>query len=911
MIRKLLLCLLALTLASAAYATPPGPRRTLLSAPQILPPLLFSQDWDGVTAPALPGNFTYTASPASTTVTTFSMSGPNSLNMPLNNAGVLWAISNNVDTNGGNVIVSTNIQFSGSAGTNTGGVMCRGVGSPSAITNYYYAIMDRSGASPALGLHLYKAGVLEVSVAATLFTNGVPYYLELTCNGAVISVRVRRGADGYWLNSSGVWAGVEAVAISFTDGSPLTGAGYVAMAKFSGTSAAAVNFDDFRVSRVPLTPSTKLLLTPYGGTYSSGIANHRNTAFQVSTDGTLASSVVVSLSDGGAGGRFLSGPTPAVPTSAFATEITSFTLPANTSKFGQTTIWYLPAYNRSTAVTIRASSAVGSASFTYTPTAYTTTGAPTSTNLSFDLVKVTQFNQFWTSLALDISGAFPALPFANYTALVNTGGGGATEQVVAGVYSRQNTIDNTIWYRSNTLLTNPQYQTALTINTWGGGATDQAVLGFAKDSSNYCYFAVNNAAGNVVANCVVAGVAASPGTWSLSVPAGTQFALRIGTAYGVVSTISMFYMRPTDTDWISFKSYNTTSSFNFGTTSVMNTFYPFWGTSQSANTSVKVAAFTAGMPGYTGCVNNSVVKNITNGAPLLTNSSTAIYMVAQCSNVVTGDGGNYVFTVDIRTYAVTEVGRIYLTLGGAFHVGGPLNIGYNPGTGDWTIMSDNWGTVGTTAVLPYYSVFSGGNLMSGVHSGIAMTAMTFPGTATPVTVYDCDILFTTPTYYVACVRTNAATGYNQRWADMASATALNGTFTDIWQSTNATSFDGSRIVQVGGTKYVLEGTGSFTSFAFAFSASPQPSLGSVPNITVDGPTTNKFTDPTATLSSHPSLAAVPGEIGGQTRYLMIGFNEYPVPTPYLNVAITPWSPLMVHEALQRYTSSEFTWINYP
>lgn len=870
--------------------------------------LIYSQNFDGVTAPALPSGWTFTpASPAKITTTAWSSSGANALSMPIDQAAADYAVYNLADTNNGDVIVSTMIQFNSLTGFNKGGVFARGGGSTSTISTSYQLIAERSGTSPNPGLYLYVGNPNSPTQIAnitsgSIFTNGVPYYLELKCLGASISGRVRRGTDGYWLNSSGTWTATESTAFSVTD-STLSSAGYFGLQKYSGTSAGAVYFDDVVVSKASLPEAQTFAITPDSSpTATAGLANHRGAALLLKTDGSLAAPLTMSLSDNGAGGRFVTGPTPAIPSSAF-NEVASVTLVAN-SAFANATVWYLPAYNRSSPVTITASSSLGSKNTTYSITSYSTTASPTATSLSFDTVAVRAFDSMWTALPLDKSGGFVS-GLAGYTNLLDVGGG--TETISGGNYSRLNSVTNTVWYRGNSTLAVNSYQVSLKINAWGGGATDQATIGYAVDANNYLYLKADNNAGTITIGDVKAGVPAHTATFSVSLPAGSQVALRMG-GYSV-GKLFAFYMRPGDADWTAVGTANPTGDYDLIQTATVQTLYPFWGTSQSANTALQVTNFTAGLPGYKGGLNISVVKDVTTGAPLLNSSGDSIYLAVglQTSNS-SSDTSVGIFTLNTRTYAIIEVGRVFLGLGTALNVGNPAVVAYNPNTSSWIVMSADWTHWGSSIIIPYYSTTTQ-NLLTGVHS-LSMTALALPGTSaagagTPTTVYDADILLSGSTYYISYLQTDGAASWTKRWVALASSTSLGGTFTNIWEASHTNTQDGSRISQVGGSKVVLAAQNSAQAYNFTTGAL----LGNLSNVTLDGPAGNGLVDSTVSVASHPSLAPIPGEVAGQTRYLIAGFAQY---TASAFSGILPSSSyLVVLEALQRYTANEYSWITAP
>jgi len=76
------------------------------------------------------------------------------------------------------------------------------------------------------------------------------YEVTLTCLGSVLTLAVQRQSDGDWLNSSGTWVPSAASAITYTDASPITGAGYSGIYGQQGTTGGGGNWysDDWSLS---------------------------------------------------------------------------------------------------------------------------------------------------------------------------------------------------------------------------------------------------------------------------------------------------------------------------------------------------------------------------------------------------------------------------------------------------------------------------------------------------------------------------------------------------------------------------------------------------------------------------------------------------------------------------------------
>lgn len=194
--------------------------------------LIHYENWDGVTAPAIPSGWTV-SSPLETT------SSPTGGVSPLSSPNVLGATpggSNShlpatysvADGNSGNVLVYASFAAASTSNNQTFGVFARASAYPVVIgsSTFYWAQLSTSGQV----CRLYGVvGGVESNLASVdtgfLLADGIWYQLQLSCEQSTISVSVSRASDGYWLNSSGSFQASPAVAITVTDTS-VTGSGY-------------------------------------------------------------------------------------------------------------------------------------------------------------------------------------------------------------------------------------------------------------------------------------------------------------------------------------------------------------------------------------------------------------------------------------------------------------------------------------------------------------------------------------------------------------------------------------------------------------------------------------------------------------------------------------------------------------
>ena len=200
-----------------------------------------TQNWDGVTAPAIPAgwnvdsNYTTTASPGGGIVP---VSSPNVLALAATSGAVdRYATYATTDGVGGNVVVAAYFNVTNIATHEVAGVTARG----SAST------LNSSGTSQYRGFLDYQAGEVNIdkfvggsqtnlaNLTASIISAATWYLVELTCLGSVLTLAIQRQSDGDWMNSAGNWVGSPANALTVSDSS-ITGSGYSGIHAQQGTS---------------------------------------------------------------------------------------------------------------------------------------------------------------------------------------------------------------------------------------------------------------------------------------------------------------------------------------------------------------------------------------------------------------------------------------------------------------------------------------------------------------------------------------------------------------------------------------------------------------------------------------------------------------------------------------------------
>lgn len=188
---------------------------------------ILNENFDGVTAPALPDDvlFYQTGGSSFVTSTSFFLSSPNSLAVTVPaGGGSVSAMSLYPDSGNGNITVTVSVYApAGSPGFFGGSRISVGnqAGWETSGDNSY-VLANFSGANGFFLLR-YNSGVQStlVNIAGSLFATGIWYTISLTRNGSNFTGTVQRSSDSNWLTSGGAWQLGAATAITYTDTSPL------------------------------------------------------------------------------------------------------------------------------------------------------------------------------------------------------------------------------------------------------------------------------------------------------------------------------------------------------------------------------------------------------------------------------------------------------------------------------------------------------------------------------------------------------------------------------------------------------------------------------------------------------------------------------------------------------------------
>lgn len=231
----------------------------------------YTQNFDGVTAPALPSGWVYDTAAQWSTTATGAQSAPNAItNSVVGGSAAHTAFYGTPDASGNDTWAGTWYYTGGSA--QEFDVIGRSTSSTFAGANCYRAIISIGGG---VGVELARVASGTTTIItnggtaqyAAAFSSGIHYNMALTCSGSTISIAIKRLSDNLYLQPGGTWGAGVASVYSVTDSGVPAASSYGGVGLYNA-SATAGYWDDFTVGAlvVALAPGS---VTPGTTTGSS------------------------------------------------------------------------------------------------------------------------------------------------------------------------------------------------------------------------------------------------------------------------------------------------------------------------------------------------------------------------------------------------------------------------------------------------------------------------------------------------------------------------------------------------------------------------------------------------------------------------------------------------------------------
>jgi hypothetical protein len=226
---------------------------------------LHFENWDGVTAPALPSGWTTQSGSGIVTATgsgpVVPISSPNMIEAPgptFSPNTITWGTQDGV---GGNVQVTGTGLFNGGVNNASFAIFARSNASTTLYSSstFYEAAFSGSGDEIAVSKYVSGTGTFLFGVSAATISSNTWYQLVFTLNGTTISLSAQRLSDSYWLNGVGVWQPAMVTAISFSDSS-ITGQGYAGWSAESPQPVYGDNWTLASLSAPAIPPNAPLVV---------------------------------------------------------------------------------------------------------------------------------------------------------------------------------------------------------------------------------------------------------------------------------------------------------------------------------------------------------------------------------------------------------------------------------------------------------------------------------------------------------------------------------------------------------------------------------------------------------------------------------------------------------------------------
>jgi hypothetical protein len=221
---------------------------------------IFSENWDGVTAPAIPAGFNQQDIDGFEIVTSTSgatpLSSPNILKLAGSSglASFRTITFGTLDGAGGNVQVTGTGQFGSGGGISNSefAVFARSNQSTTSYTSSTFYEFRVSGANAAFEINAFHAGTSTpiFSVATSELASGVFYEIQATLSGPTLQAVVTRLSDGFFLNMATGAFQAGSSSTTQTDSS-ITGEGFIGWSA-NAIGAASVFGDDLSAATAGL-----------------------------------------------------------------------------------------------------------------------------------------------------------------------------------------------------------------------------------------------------------------------------------------------------------------------------------------------------------------------------------------------------------------------------------------------------------------------------------------------------------------------------------------------------------------------------------------------------------------------------------------------------------------------------------
>jgi hypothetical protein len=421
-------------------------------------------------------------------------------------------------------------------------------------------------------------------------------------------------------------------------------------------------------------------------------------------------------------------------------------------------------------------------------------------------------------------------------------------------------------------LTMPQAFVSINVDQAGNAASayDNFGVGLVKDANNFLFASIDRLASIIRVQSKIAG---SNGFFASSTK-GFPTSFKLGLSL-VANSIGVWL--DTGTGWVLQVTYDHTARYDFRTVGNLTGWKAGFTVATGSSSAWKVSSFKAGRFGAVGMRDMTVATNL-DGSPYITGNLATFLATAPDQS---GTGYCGVFTLNLDTYAITQVGAIMVQRDGKIYNDLAASCVVNS-DGSQRLLISTWGNGFGGALKVLYGALGSGNVLSGSNVVSTLSQLTLPLGASGVGAYDPFLAYDSANsrwLLAYTITNNTSFSGNPFYAALAYSSDLSS-WTLIGADSAAIGYEGTKLLRVNGAFYNMAGGPAGSGNSSRIYSASMTYLGAL-NATFSGGT---VTQP------HPMVFPY-GD-----KQVLLTFDS----TPY-GIASFTWGRAIVHTA-NRYTS---------
>lgn len=346
-------------------------------------------------------------------------------------------------------------------------------------------------------------------------------------------------------------------------------------------------------------------------------------------------------------------------------------------------------------------------------------------------------------------------------------------------------------------LTMPQAFVSISVDQVGnaGSGYDNFGVGIVKDANNFILASIDRLNQEIRFQSKIGGANAFFNGFFKSFPSPFKLALSlVGNSIGI--------WLDTGSGWAVQLSYDHTSRYDFRTVGNLTGWKPGFTVATGSSSVWKVSNFKAGRFGTVGLRDMAIATN-PDGSPYLSGNLATFLGTAPDHT-----GASYcgVFTLNLDTYAITQVGAIMVQRDGKIYPDLAACCVVNA-DGSQRLLISTWGNGFGGVLKILYGVLSSGNVLSGSNVVSTLSQLTLPLGVSGVGAYDPFLAYDSANsrwLLAYTITNNTSFSGNPFYAALAYSADLSS-WTLIGADSAANGYEGTRLLKVNGAFYNMVG----------------------------------------------------------------------------------------------------------